>query len=160
MINRIFIFLIAIAFAGCGIGEKEVDVIESTYLINLDSIISENDDTCKAYLYNCLKLALESDIENSRKELRLFESCLDNIEDKGSYSQCAYHLRLIIKEENSEYLKGAVEVLIPYLDSLQYDSLSLFQPSKPYTVTVADSLELDSMGLLQSHQSSDTWVVK
>jgi|GEM_PF-3571806 len=135
----LFILLIGIAFVGC-FGDEPKEVVTTTSLIEseLNSIISENEDNCKAHLYRGLKFALGSNIEKSRSELTMFEGCIDDIEIQGSYPECAKQIRLIINEENSDYLKTTVEVLIPYLDSLKYDSLSLFQPSEPYTVTVSD----------------------
>jgi hypothetical protein len=139
MKTKLIILLIGIASVGCDSQEqKEIESTMPPFESELDNIISENEDNCKAHLYSCLKFALGSNIEKSRSELALFEDCMGDIELQGSYPECAKQIRLIIKEENSEYLKATVEVLIPYLDSLQYDSLSLFQPSEPYTVTVSD----------------------
>ena len=139
MINRLLILLIGIAFFGCNSQEqKEIETTISPFESKLDSIISVNGDDCKAHLYSCLKFALGSNIEKSRNELTMFEGCMGNLKIQGSYPECAKQIRLILNEENSEYLKATVEVLIPYLDSLQYDSLPLFQPSEPYTVTISD----------------------
>lgn len=125
-------------FSGFPEEEQTKEQFSSPLEAKIDSIIIENTDACKAHLYTCLKYALAEELNKSKDELVLFKGCLGDLPVKGSYPICANHLGMIMEDENLFHLKMAVETLIPSLDSLQYDSLWLFQPSEPYTVDVSD----------------------
>lgn len=140
MLSFLCIVIAVLHFAGL-VGDELIEnqpPITNKKQTILDSIIAENNDACKAHLYTCLKFALAEELNKSKEELVLFKGCLGDLPVKGSYLICANHLGMIIEEENSFQLKMAVETLILSLDSLQYDSLWLFQPSEPYTVVVSD----------------------
>jgi hypothetical protein len=139
MKKMLLILFIGIGVFGCDTNNPVENLEENDEIqITIDKFIHENNDSCLEHFYKAINFAYAEELEKSSQELSFFQKCSKNNEIKGSYPDAIEALNAGINLKDIRRVKFTVEMFIPILDSLKYDSLSLFMPSEPYTVTVSN----------------------
>ncbi len=113
------------------VGKDQIQIV-------LDQYIQNNNDDCIEHFYNALNYAYNEQLDSSSQELSYFQKCSEENNLKGSYSDAIKALNSSIIYKDFRGVKFTVEAFIPILDSLKYDSITLFKPSEPYTIEVSD----------------------